>query len=131
MFFYKVFRLKKILKTYRYININKKKIMTQTLNSNNNNVDEPWSASINKTGNQHLIRSNSAMNNIEDEDEQTVHDSSLSIYERLRHFLYFNFVLNKRSFVLAILGYLSDLVLFVALSLYLFSNVSSTCSGVM
>jgi hypothetical protein len=53
---------------------------------------------------------------------QIVHDSSLSIYERVRHFLYINFVLNKKSFILSILSYLADLVLFIALNLYLFSN---------
>lgn len=93
--------------------------MTHSINSNNANADEPWSASIKLTGNQHLIRSDSTANN---QDDQTVHDSSLSIYERLRHFLYINFVLNKRTFVLSILSYLADLILFTALTLYLFSN---------
>lgn len=51
-----------------------------------------------------------------------VHDSSVSIYERVRHFLYINFALNKRSFVLSILSYVIDLTLFVALNLYLFSS---------
>ena len=53
---------------------------------------------------------------------QIIHDSTLSIYERVRHFLYINFVLNKKSFILSILSYVADLVLFVALNLYLFSN---------
>lgn len=57
-----------------------------------------------------------------DQENQIIHDSSLSIYERLRHFLFINFVLNKRSFILSILSYFSDLILFVALSLYLFAN---------
>lgn len=51
-----------------------------------------------------------------------IQDSSLSIYERLRHFLYINFVLNKRSFILSILSYVADITLFVSLNLYLFSN---------
>lgn len=46
----------------------------------------------------------------------------LSIYERIRHFLYINLLLNKYSFILSILSYAAQLVLFVALSLYLFSN---------
>ena len=53
---------------------------------------------------------------------QIIHDSSLSIYERVRHFLYINFVLNKKSFILSILSYFADLFLFIALNLYLFSN---------
>lgn len=56
------------------------------------------------------------------EENQVIHDSSLSIYERLRHFLYINFVLNKRSFILSILSYFADVLLFVALNLYLFAN---------
>ena len=107
----------------------------------NNNTGELWSASFKHTGNQQLITSdlsennniNSNINSNNDKNndisnsnnisrDETVHDSSLSIYERLRHFLYINFVLNKRSFVLSILSYLADLILFVALSLYLFSN---------
>lgn len=47
----------------------------------------------------------------------------LSLYERVRHFLYVNFLVNKVSFVLSILAYLAQLLLFVALNLYLFSNV--------
>ncbi len=57
-----------------------------------------------------------------DKENQIIHDSSLSIYERLRHFLFINFVLNKRSFILSILSYFTDLLLFVALNLFLFSN---------
>ncbi len=113
---------------------NKNQKMTNTIKSNNNNninnnTDESWSASFKHTGNQQLITSDSSDNNNinshndkNDSRDETVHDSSLSIYERLRHFLYINFVLNKRSFVLSILSYLADLILFVALSLYLFSN---------
>ena len=56
------------------------------------------------------------------EPEPVIHDSSLSIYERLRHFLYINFVLNKRSFILSILSYMADLLLYVGLNLYLFVN---------
>lgn len=48
----------------------------------------------------------------------------LSIYERIRHFLYINLLLNKYSFILSILSYVAQLFLFVALNLYLFSNVS-------
>jgi hypothetical protein len=48
--------------------------------------------------------------------------STLSIFERLRHFLYINFVLNKRSFILSILSYAADIILFVSLNLFLFSN---------
>jgi len=60
------------------------------------------------------------------EPEQLVHDSSLSIYQRLRHFLYINFALNKRSFILSILSYCADILLFVALNLYLVTNKSFT-----
>lgn len=48
----------------------------------------------------------------------------MSIYERVRHFLYINLLLNKYSFILSILSYSAQLILFVALNLYLFSNVS-------
>ncbi len=60
------------------------------------------------------------------EPDQLVHDSSLSIYQRLRHFLYINFVLNKRSFILSILRYCAEILLFVALNLYLVANKSFT-----
>ena len=60
------------------------------------------------------------------EPDQLVHDSSLSIYQRLRHFLYINFVLNKRSFILSILSYCADILLFVSLNLYLVANKSFT-----
>ena len=65
---------------------------------------------------------NSATLKLDNKGNEIIHDSSLSIYERLRHFLFINFVLNKRSFVLSVLSYLADLVLFLSLNLYLFSN---------
>ena len=65
---------------------------------------------------------NSATLKLDNKGNEIIHDSSLSIYERLRHFLFINFVLNKRSFVLSVMSYLADLVLFLSLNLYLFSN---------
>lgn len=48
--------------------------------------------------------------------------SFYSIVERLRNFLYINLLLNKYTVIFSLLGYLSDLFLFVSLNLYIFSN---------
>lgn len=91
---------------------------------------QPWSITntlknvttfkLNKT--RHKQQSSQSQPHDDTTTPQIVHDSSLSIYERVRHFLYINFVLNKKSFILSILSYIADLVLFIALNLYLFSN---------
>ncbi|CAF0816190.1 unnamed protein product [Brachionus calyciflorus] len=49
-------------------------------------------------------------------------DTVYSIFERLGHFLHINLLLNKYTVILSILSYLADLLLFVSLNLYLFSN---------
>lgn len=48
--------------------------------------------------------------------------SSMSIYERVRNFVQINFALNKRTLIISILSYFADIMLFIALNLYLFSN---------
>ena len=48
--------------------------------------------------------------------------SFYSIVERLRHFLHINLLLNKYTVIFSLVGYLSDLFLFVSLNLFIFSN---------
>lgn len=54
--------------------------------------------------------------------KQTKLQTIYSIGERLRHFLHINLLLNKYTVVFSLLGYFTDLILFVSLNLCIFSN---------
>jgi hypothetical protein len=115
------------------------------VNPNNKNtingIDEPWSSmkilTIDKEmeQNRNLLQQQQQQQQQQPQSQRDQDGSqsqnqeqvvSWSTYERLRHFFYINFALNKRSFILSILSYISDLLLFIALNLYLFSNKSFT-----